>query len=111
PFAQNTFGATFGGLLKIPHLYANTNRRTTFQLNYTGNESNNLFDQYATVPTDAMRNGDFSASPISLIDPMSGQPFAGNQIPASRIDPSAASLLPYVPAPNLAGTEQNYHLS
>jgi hypothetical protein len=110
-FAQNTFGATFGGPVKIPGLYANTNRRTTFQLNYTGNESNNLFDQYATVPTDAMRNGDFSASPISLIDPISGQPFAGNQIPASRIDPSAASLLPYIPAPNLPGTSQNYHVS
>src|SRR5262249_2670464 len=51
-FAQNTFGGTFGGSLKIPHVYADTNRRTTFQLNYTGNESNNLFDQYATVPTD-----------------------------------------------------------
>jgi VWFA-related protein len=110
-FAQNTFGATFGGRLKIPHLYADTNRRTTFQLNYTGNESNNLFDQYATVPTDAMRQGDFSASPSSLIDPISGQPFAGNQIPASRIDPSAASLLQYIPTPNLPGTNENFHVS
>src|SRR5262245_19371007 len=110
-FAQNTFGATFGGPVRIPGLYANTNRRTTFQLNYTGNESNNLFDQYATVPTGAMRSGDFSASPISLIDPISGQPFAGNQVPASRIDPSAASLLPYIPAPNLPGAAQNYHVS
>ena len=110
-FAQNTFGATFGGPLKLPGLYANTNRRTTFQLNYTGNESNNLFDQYATVPTDAMRSGDFSASPIALIDPATGQPFAGNHIPAGRIDPSAASLLQYIPAPNLPGTAQNYHVS
>jgi len=50
------------------------NRRTTFQVNYTGNESNNVFDQYATVPTDAERNGNFSASPIQLIDPANGQP-------------------------------------
>src|SRR6185295_16998609 len=110
-FAQNTFGATFGGQLKIPHFYADTNRRTTFQLNYTGNESNNLFDQYATIPTDAMRQGDFSTSPISLIDPINGQPFAGNQIPASRIDPGAASLLQYIPAPNLPGTAENFHVS
>ena len=41
--------------LRIPGLYKNTARRTNFQLNYTGNQSNNLFDQYATVPTDAMR--------------------------------------------------------
>jgi hypothetical protein len=110
-FAQNTYGATFGGPLKIPGLYADTNRRTTFQLNYTGNESNSIFDQYATVPTDAMRTGDFSSSPIQLIDPASGQPLAGNQIAANRIDPSAASLLQYIPSPNLPGTAQNYHVS
>ena len=32
-FAKNSFGATFGGPLKIPRLYANTNRRTNFQIN------------------------------------------------------------------------------
>ena len=110
-FAQNKFGATLGGPLKIPGLYADTNRRTNFQVNYTGNESNNLFDQYTTVPTDAMRSGDFSASPIQLIDPQTGQPFPGNQIPASRMNPVAASLLQFIPAPNLPGTTQNYHVS
>ena len=84
PFSRNNFGATFGGPLKIPGLYADTNRRTNFQLNYTGNRSNNVFDQYATVPTEAMRSGDFSGSAVQLIDPETGQPFAGNQIPAGR---------------------------
>ena len=110
-FAQNTFGATFGGPVKIPGLYTNTNRRTNFQLNYSGNQSSNLFDQYATVPTGAMRSGDFSSSPAQLIDPATGQTFPANQIPASRIDPSAASLLRFIPAPNLPGTTRNYHVS
>jgi trimeric autotransporter adhesin len=110
-YAANTFGGTFGGPLKIPGLYADTNRRTNFQLNYTGNQSNNVFDQYATVPTNAMRQGDFSGSPIQLIDPTTGQPFAGNQIPSSRINPGAATLLGFIPAPNLPGTLQNYHVS
>jgi hypothetical protein len=110
-FVQNNFGATFGGPLKVPGLYANANRRTNFQVNYTGSESNNLFDQYATVPTDAMRSGDFSSSSIALIDPATGQPFPGNKIPASRFDPSAAALLPFIPSPNLPGTIQNYHVS
>jgi len=110
-FAQNNFGASFGGPLKIPGVYANTGRRTTFQASYTGNQSNNLFDQYATVPTDAMRRGDFSSSPFQLIDPATGQPFAGNQIPESRFDPSARSLLPYIPAQNLPGDARNYHIS
>src|SRR6185295_11615254 len=92
-------------------VYRNTNRRTNFQLNYTGNQSNNLFDQYATVPTDAMRQGDFSATAIQLIDPKTGQPFSGNQIPAGRIDPGAAVLLGFLPAANLPGTTQNYHVS
>jgi hypothetical protein len=110
-FAQNNFGATFGGPLKIPGVYANTNGRTTFQVNYSGNQSGNLFDQYATVPTEAMRGGDFSASTTQLIDPATGQPFPGNRIPADRVDPSAAALLPYIPAPNLPGTTRNFHVS
>ena len=110
-FSKNNFGATFGGPLKIPGLYADTNRRTTFQLNYTGNQSNNLFDQYATVPTLAMRNGDFSTSALTLIDPATGKPFAGNQIPAGRVDPGSLVLLQFIPSPNLPGTSQNYHVS
>jgi hypothetical protein len=110
-YAANTFGGTFGGPLKIPGMYADTNRRTNFQLNYTGNQSNDVFDQYATVPTNALRQGDFSGSPIRLIDPTTGQPFAGNQIPSSRINPGAATLLGFIPAPNLPGTLQNYHVS
>ena len=110
-FTQNSVGGTIGGPLKIPGLYKDTNRRTNFQINYTGNHSSNLFDQYATVPTDAMRAGDFSASPVVLIDPATGQPFSGNQIPSNRIDPSAASLLAFIPSPNLPGNVQNYHTS
>jgi hypothetical protein len=59
-FVRNNFGGTIGGPLKIPGLYADPNRRTNFQLNYAGNRSNTVFDQYATVPTQAMRTGDFS---------------------------------------------------
>jgi hypothetical protein len=115
-YAQNGFGGTFGGPVKLPG-YANTNRRTNFQVNYTGNQSNNVFDQYATVPTDGtfgttdMRDGDFSGNGVQLVDPKTGQPIPGNQIPASRVDPSAAALLAYIPKPNLPGTNQNYHIS
>ncbi len=111
-FAQNTVGGTFGGFLKVPGLYANANRRTNVQVNYIASGTNNVFDQYATVPTDAERSGNFSSSSIQLIDPAtSGQPFPGNQIPASRIDPGAATLMRFIPRPNLPGTTQNYHLS
>ena len=44
------------------------------------------------APTQAMVNGDFSAVPFTIYDPKTGQPFPGNQIPASRIDPTAKAF-------------------
>ncbi len=110
-FAQNNFGATFGGPLKIPGVYKDTNRRSNFQLNYQGNRSNNVFDQYATVPTQAMRSGDFSTAGVQLINPQTGKAFAGNQIPASQMNPSSLYLLGFIPPPNLPGDQLNYHTS
>ena len=103
PFAGNNFGATFGGPVKIPGLYADTKRRTSFQVNYTGSHSTSLQDQFLTVPTDAMRSGDFSGSTIQLVDPKTGLPFANNQIPKSAMDPSALALLNYIPTANVPG--------
>ena len=34
------------------------------------------------------------------MDPTTGQPFAGNKIPASRIDPNGKALLNVFPQPN-----------
>jgi trimeric autotransporter adhesin len=111
PFTTNNFGATFGGPVKIPGLYANKNGRTNFQVNYTGNQSSVVFDQYATVPDEAMRRGDFSQSSFALVDPKTGQAFPNNQIPATQIDPGAKQLISYIPLPNLPGDTQNYHVS
>jgi hypothetical protein len=110
PFARNNFGFTIGGPIIIPGLYADANRRTSFQLNYSGNHSTNLQDQYATVPTLAMRSGDFSASPKPLLNPATGVPFPDNRIPLDQMSPAALALLPYIPAPNVEGaTTQNFH--
>jgi len=95
--------------IKIPGIYKNTNNRTSLTLTYTGSTGTNPFDQYATVPTDAMRAGDFSSVSTPLIDPLTGQPFTGNQIPIDRLSPQALALLEYYPAPTLDGTTRNYH--
>jgi trimeric autotransporter adhesin len=95
--------------VKIPGIYKDTNNRTTLTVTYTGRTGTNPFDQYATVPTDAMRAGDFSSVSTPLIDPSTGQPFTGNQIPLDRISPQALALLQYYPAPTLDGTTRNYH--
>jgi hypothetical protein len=108
-YARQQFGATIGGPLRIPGAYDGS--RTTFFFNYAGGRSNNLVDQYATVPTEAMRAGNFSSLSVSPIDPVTGAPFPGGQIPESRLDPSALALLNFFPLPNLAGTTQNYRRS
>src|SRR4029453_8002384 len=49
-----------------------------------------------TVPTAAMRAGDFSAITTPLRDPNGGF-FPNNQIPVSRFDPSSVNVLKYLP--------------
>ena len=95
--------------IKIPGLYPNPNNRTSVTFTYSGSTGTNPFDQYATVPTDAMRLGDFSSVSTPLIDPLTGQPFPGNQIPLDRLSPQALALLQYYPAATLAGATRNYH--
>ena len=71
-----------------------------------------------TVPTDAFKAGDFSALGVPIFDPATtrsnGQggvvrdQFPGNIIPANRISPAARALLQYMPAPDLAGVNNNF---
>ena len=55
-----------------------------------------------SLPSTGMRNGDFTGL-ATIMDPLSGTPFANNQIPSSRIDSRASTLQKYYPTPNLAG--------
>jgi len=107
-YARQQFGGSVGGPLRIPGVYDGA--RTTYFINYNGGRSDSFVDQFATVPTAAMRAGDFS-SLSAPIDPGTGQPFANGVIPADRIDPSARALLSYFPLPNLPGTSQNFRRS
>ncbi len=99
--SRNTFGGTIGGPVKIPGIYDDTNKRTNFQLNYTGGHNTSLFSQTTSVPTMAERAGDFSAAATPIINPATGLPFPGNQVPISA---AAQTLLAYIPAPNQPGT-------
>ena len=99
-----------GGPFKIPGIYKGKQSENFF-LNYNGGFGGNLYEAYSIVPTPAMRAGDFSASGVTVVDPLTGQPFPNNQIPASRIDPAAAALLKYYPLPNQSGNAKNYYRS
>jgi trimeric autotransporter adhesin len=104
-YNQNRFGATIGGPLNIPHIYHGGTKTFAFA-NYSGSRSTNAYDVFSTVPTLAERNGDFSSLPTQLFNPVTHTPFLNNQIP---VNPIAAQLLKFIPAPNLPGPSRNFH--
>ena len=111
---SNRFGLTFMSAPYIPHLTKPSGKDTMF-LTLSGSRSSSPLDEYATIPTDAERTGDFSAAGLAPIyDPTTGLQFrsngVANSIPAARITPQALALLNYFPQPNLPGDVQNYHL-
>ena len=71
---------------------------------------------YISVPTDNLRNGNFSGM-NAIYDPttqtvneaniVTRQPFPGNVVPAGMIDPVARNIQAYYPKPNQPGTVVN----
>jgi hypothetical protein len=60
----------------------------------------------ATVPTVKMRAGNFSQVTKQIVDPLNGQPFAGNVIPTNRLNAMSVKVLElYVPQPNLGSAD------
>ena len=76
PYEQNQFGYVAGGPVWIPKIY-NGKNRLFWESNYEGFREHQVNFGTATVLTQAMRNGDFSAlldapsSPIQLMNPTS----------------------------------------
>jgi carboxypeptidase family protein len=104
---SNDFGASMGGPVLIPGLY-NGKNKTFFFGTYEGlrlPQARTIQDQ---VPTQAMRNGDFSATGVTILDPTTGKPFQNNQIPTSRISSVANGFLALYPLPN-AGDLNTVH--
>lgn len=87
---RNQYGLTVGGPIQRD--------KTFFFFSFQGTKlrvaptTNN-----ATTPTAAQRAGDYSATKGAILDPDTGQPFPGKQVPASRFDPIATKILALVP--------------
>jgi hypothetical protein len=116
-FRRNQFGGTVGGPVYIPKLYHGQNK-TFFMFGYEALKESTATTLVASVPTALQAQGDFSqtkaasGAAVSIYDPMttvaSGSafvrtPFPGSIIPSSRIDPVAANIFKYYPAPNVPG--------
>lgn len=119
PVKQNQFGFTFGGPVVIPKVY-NGRDRTFFFGDYEGTRIRRAVTNVNTVPSAAMRGGDFSALSTTLLDPATFRadpskpgailkdPFPGNIIPASRFSPQSTFFLPFYPTANTAAGTYNF---
>jgi hypothetical protein len=102
PFRQNQFGGSLGGPIR--------KNRTFLFVNYEGLRMRKSLTHTFSVPTSAMRTGNFAGLP-TIYDPLTSaaggqrQPFPNNQIPL--VDTVAAALLAKIPLPNLPGIAQN----
>jgi hypothetical protein len=108
PFRFNQFGFVFSGPVFIPKGW-NRDRNKLFWLfsqEYIRFRQEQTSIQ--TVPSMAMRQGDFSEllrantffnQPRAINDPLTGQPFPNNVIPASRLSPNGIAFLRTYPQP------------
>jgi hypothetical protein len=107
-FEVNISGYSIGGPVVIPKLLGNgTEKRLFFFL------SQEFIDDIrptaivrTNLPTAAERSGDYSQTRLpngdlqTIIDPLTGQPFPGNIIPANRISTMGQQMLNLLPMPN-----------
>ena len=100
PLSQrHQFGGTLGGPLRLP--------RSFFFVSGEGIDGREADTRQAHVPTALERAGDFSASGVAIRDPLTGLPFPGGVIPASRISSQGAAAGALYPAPNRADPQAN----
>jgi hypothetical protein len=106
---QNQYGGSVGAPLV-------KNRAWIFGA-YEGTHTRSELVGFATVPTAAMRQGNFGST--AIFDPLSTAPnpngsgyirtqFQGNLIPASRFDKIGQEVLGFYPLPNLPGLANDY---
>lgn len=115
PFTQNQFGANLNGPV--------IRNKTFFAFVWEGFSLRKGIASIYTVPVPAIRAGNFTGYP-TIYDPLStcGQlsnaacvngvvsrtPFPGNQLPATRFDPTSNAQLFYWALPNAPGTVNNW---
>jgi len=105
----NNFGGNLGGPISFGSF--NTSKTGLFFFGGADFKRQRLgTPTFWTVPTEAQRNGDFSAAPPAQwpIDPITRQPFANGVIPPGRMSPNARLLVNNYPLPNFSGAGGNF---
>jgi hypothetical protein len=106
---DDQFGGTVGGPIKHNKLF--------YFVSYEGTRQHRNVPNTISVPTEAVRRGDFSATGTTIYDPFTGNPdgtgrtaFPGDVIPQNRISGVAKKLMSFMPLPNLPGEMNNYFI-
>jgi hypothetical protein len=118
PFKWNQFGFTLGGPVWIPKVFKGTDK-LFFMANYESfRQRRNVIGRF-TLPSAAMRTGNFSELSTPIYDPLTrtydadgtirATQFPGNIIPQNRINPISTKLLEFYPTPNLPGSTLGFN--
>ena len=109
---RNQYGGTLGGPIV-------KNKAFLFG-SFEQTRENDGITYVTTVPTAAMKTGNFAGQP-AIFDPnttvslgngaFARTQYSGNRIPATQFDPAAVNLLALFPAPTSAGAANNYTVS
>jgi len=105
-------GYNLSGPLYIPGKFNSNKDKLFFFVSHEYNRSKGTQTQTLLMPTAEERVGDFSASrtssgqKVTVIDPLTGAPFPGNQIPSNRWSYWGKKILDFYWLPNLTGALQ-----
>ena len=113
------YGVELDGPVLIPKIY-NGRDKTFFVMQVENwNEVQPASPNYTSVPDPKWASGDFSGltyqgNPVTIYNPydtytdasgnLRRNPFPGNKIPQTMLNPTAVKVLSYYPAPNQAGS-------
>jgi hypothetical protein len=95
---NDTWGASFGGPVWVPKVY-NGKNKTFFWLAVEHYDDTQAASTIFSAPTALEKQGNFSASSVTIYDPTAAlqangnrTPFPGNIIPASRLNPAGLAI-------------------
>jgi hypothetical protein len=109
---QHEYGFTLGGPIRRNQMF--------FFVAYDGyRDRRQTASTLVSIPTDAMRRGDFSALPVPIYDPATTRPnpngsgfvrdqFPGNIIPPERLSRVSQYFQSFLPATTGAGVQNNF---
>jgi hypothetical protein len=110
-YILNQFGVTIGGPIVKNKLFFFTDWERT--------ERRQSVSGFQTVPTDAIRQGNFTGTGTVIYNPATGNPATGSgrtpfpnaQVPASLFSAAAVKMTSLIPQPNQPGFPNNYFAS